>query len=89
MQVMVNNNKFKYFSCFSCIILVFILYITFTKGFALDQYGVKCLNIDECSIVKIGGICGNGTCVDTQGSFRCECHAGFETRPLMTQVRVF
>lgn len=56
------------------------------QGYALDEYGVKCVNIDECTIMQIGGICGNGSCVDTQGSFKCECHQGFETRPLMTQV---
>ena len=57
------------------------------KGYALDEYGVKCVNIDECAIMQIGGVCGNGTCVDTQGSFRCDCHPGFETLPLMTQVK--
>jgi hypothetical protein len=59
------------------------------QGYALDEYGVKCVNIDECAIMQIGGVCGNGTCVDTQGSFRCDCHPGFETRPLMTQVQYF
>ena len=54
------------------------------KGYALDEYGTNCVNIDECSIMR--GVCGNGTCVDTEGSFKCQCDAGFETRPPMTQV---
>ena len=30
---------------------------------------------DECT--QISGLCGNGTCVNTAGSFRCSCHNGF------------
>ena len=54
------------------------------QGYALDEYGTNCVNIDECSIMR--GVCGNGTCVDTEGSFKCKCNKGFETRPPMTQV---
>ncbi|OPL20159.1 fibrillin-2-like, partial [Mytilus galloprovincialis] len=31
---------------------------------------------DEC--VSRPGICGNGTCTNVIGSFRCSCNAGFE-----------
>ena len=60
------------------------LHIFICQGYALDEYGTNCVNIDECSIMR--GVCGNGTCVDTEGSFKCKCNKGFETRPPMTQV---
>jgi hypothetical protein len=51
------------------------------QGYALDQHGVTCVNIDECSIMT--GVCGNGTCIDIPGSFTCNCDSGFEITPMM------
>lgn len=34
---------------------------------------VSLTDIDEC---QTPGVCMNGRCVNTQGSFRCECFAG-------------
>ena len=51
------------------------------QGYALDEHGITCSNIDECSIMK--GVCGNGTCVDIPGSFTCKCDPGFEVTPMM------
>ena len=34
-----------------------------------------CVDIDECSIIP--NICMNGHCVNTEGSFYCECRTGF------------
>lgn len=31
-------------------------------------------DINECEVFP--GVCTNGRCVNTQGSFRCECAAG-------------
>ena len=56
------------------------------QGYALDEYGTNCININECAIMSAGGVCGNGTCIDTEGSFRCECDEGFHTKPPMTQI---
>jgi len=35
-----------------------------------------CNDINECEIMR--GLCEGGTCVNTEGSFRCECPAGFK-----------
>ncbi|KAG9350651.1 hypothetical protein JZ751_024540 [Albula glossodonta] len=43
------------------------------KGFARMK-GVNCEDIDECEVFP--GVCNNGVCVNTQGSFRCECAQG-------------
>ena len=34
-----------------------------------------CEDRDEC---EIPGVCGHGDCINTLGSFHCECHQGFE-----------
>ena len=59
--------------------------IFLTKGYALDEHNVHCVNIDECSIMR--GVCGNGTCVDIPGGFECQCDDGFETMPPLMQVQ--
>ncbi|CAB3384639.1 Hypothetical predicted protein [Cloeon dipterum] len=51
------------------------------QGFAIDENGVKCIDIDECSIMH--GVCGNGTCRNTPGNFKCDCNEGFESTALM------
>lgn len=38
-----------------------------------------CTDINECEIMR--GLCEGGTCVNTDGSFRCECPEGFEYNP--------
>lgn len=45
-------------------------------GFAVDNLGTNCTDIDECRISMVD-ICGNGQCVNTPGGFHCECDAGF------------
>ena len=32
-------------------------------------------DINECKLYP--GICGEGLCINMDGTFRCECHAGF------------
>jgi Calcium-binding EGF domain len=39
------------------------------------------LDIDECSIMH--GVCGNGTCRNTPGNFKCDCFEGFESTAMM------
>ncbi|XP_078313226.1 fibrillin-1-like [Crassostrea virginica] len=34
-------------------------------------------DINEC--LKFPGICGNGYCINTQGSYRCRCNRGYKT----------
>lgn len=39
------------------------------------------LDINECAIAH--GICANGTCRNTAGSFRCDCNEGYEDVMMM------
>lgn len=45
-----------------------ILYVLSISDFSLPA------DINECEVFP--GVCTNGRCVNTQGSFRCECAAG-------------
>ena len=44
------------------------------------------LDIDECRISS--ELCGNGTCNNIAGSFRCDCFTGFENAAMMMEVCV-
>uniref|UniRef100_A0A3P8QNZ3 Fibrillin 2b n=1 Tax=Astatotilapia calliptera TaxID=8154 RepID=A0A3P8QNZ3_ASTCA len=44
-----------------------------SRGFARMK-GLVCEDINECEVFP--GVCKNGRCVNTQGSFRCECAEG-------------
>ncbi|XP_071399443.1 fibrillin-2b [Centroberyx affinis] len=44
-----------------------------SRGFARMK-GLNCEDINECEVFP--GVCTNGRCVNTQGSFRCECAEG-------------
>ncbi|XP_059498675.1 fibrillin-2 [Stegostoma tigrinum] len=46
---------------------------TCPRGYARVK-GVACEDVNECSVFP--GICPNGHCVNTQGSFQCECPEG-------------
>ncbi|XP_051723212.1 latent-transforming growth factor beta-binding protein 1 isoform X4 [Ctenopharyngodon idella] len=41
----------------------------------------RCIDIDEC---QIQGVCPNGNCINTMGSFRCICNPGFVPDPTLT-----
>ena len=45
--------------------------------FHLDDIRIICLfsDFDECSIMT--DLCKNGRCINTLGSFRCECFPGY------------
>ena len=49
---------------------VYIRYITF---YAVH---VNLADIDEC--VEMRGVCENGRCENTVGSYRCDCDNGFQ-----------
>ena len=51
------------------------------RGFALDESGFRCADIDECLITR--GVCGPGTCRNTHGGFECDCEEGYEVAPRM------
>lgn len=40
-------------------------------------------DIDECRISP--SLCGQGTCVNTPGSFKCECFRGYTSSFLLTK----
>ncbi|ESO94529.1 hypothetical protein LOTGIDRAFT_232356 [Lottia gigantea] len=50
---------------------------TCDSGFALDDMGTNCTDIDECRI-SLTGVCANGQCENTLGGFRCICDPGYE-----------
>ncbi|XP_026135878.1 latent-transforming growth factor beta-binding protein 1 isoform X2 [Carassius auratus] len=41
----------------------------------------RCIDIDEC---HIQGVCPNGNCINTMGSYRCICNPGFVPDPTLT-----
>ncbi|XP_041363896.1 fibrillin-2-like [Gigantopelta aegis] len=38
--------------------------------------GDECVDIDECRTIQ--GVCQNGRCYNTRGSYRCDCHRDYE-----------
>lgn len=49
---------------------------------SIGQSAAFCLpDIDECRISP--DLCGPGTCVNTPGSFECECFEGYESGFMM------
>lgn len=38
-----------------------------------------CQDIDECSTTP--DICDNGRCINTEGSYKCDCYPGFKRSP--------
>lgn len=57
------------FSCFSLHLKQFPQYV-------LLMYNSYASDIDECSADSL--LCRNGGCINTDGSFKCECNPGFQ-----------
>ena len=50
----------------------------------LTIFFILLLDINECELTP--GLCGNGTCVNIGGGFRCNCREGFKNAPMMMEV---
>jgi fibrillin 1 len=47
------------------------------SGFKMSPYdNVTCIDIDECH--EHHDVCKNGHCKNTEGSYTCHCHAGYQ-----------
>lgn len=44
----------------------------------MNVFVIFCADKDECLERRI---CGNGTCMNNEGSFQCMCNFGFERGP--------
>ena len=49
----------------------------------MKRMGTNCVDIDECT--RFSGICPNGRCINTIGSYRCVCPRGYEIDPTGTE----
>ena len=47
-------------------------------GLSLDLHSHRCADIDECSTGEASCAGDGKTCVNTIGSYRCECPVGYE-----------
>nr|XP_024214767.1 fibrillin-2 [Halyomorpha halys] len=68
-----NNCKFQcknMIGSFTCIC---------PEGYATVEMSDDCQDIDECSTTP--DICQNGRCINTEGSYKCDCYPGFKRSP--------
>ncbi|XP_023647168.1 fibulin-1-like isoform X3 [Paramormyrops kingsleyae] len=45
------------------------------RGYHLSEDGARCVDVDEC--MGTDGACAGHNCINTVGSFRCQCRAGY------------
>ena len=62
----------KFFGSSDCTAIIYVLMGLILK---IDKCAPSISDIDECA--QTSGVCGNGTCVNTGGSYKCSCHIGF------------
>ncbi|KAK2858865.1 hypothetical protein Q5P01_003485 [Channa striata] len=48
--------------------------VTCGRGYHLTADGTRCEDVDEC---RTGNVCGDHSCVNLVGLYRCECRIGF------------
>lgn len=54
-------------------------------SYASPQLFVVASSLDENECRTKPGICPNGRCINTVGSYRCDCNEGFEVSPSGTE----
>ena len=52
--------------------------MNYLSSFQKDDQGANCTDIDECEMVEK---CVNGVCINTEGSYECQCPGGFQKNP--------
>ncbi|KAM7020722.1 latent-transforming growth factor beta-binding protein 4-like, partial [Acridotheres tristis] len=63
-------------------------------GYAGSADGSTCTDVDECQLgavyvdeCQLGAVCAGGRCLNTDGSFQCQCPAGFRTDDSKAECR--
>ena len=57
-------------------IMVIIVQVYSNNSLLLHTYTSQYLDVDECEMSELGGMCSQ-TCVNTPGSYECQCNISY------------